>query len=71
MDPFFETIIQNSSTRILIYNGDIDTECDFMMARSFIGAVTKKTNMIVSFSIITPNLVSRIFENKIRSKFLL
>lgn len=51
MDPYFLTIIQNSSARILIYNGDVDTECDFMMAQKFIREVVKQNNMKVSKNI--------------------
>ena len=47
MDPYFETIIKNSSARILIYNGDIDTQCDFMMAQKFVAAVAQQNNMTV------------------------
>ncbi len=48
MDPYFKTIIQNSSTKILIYNGDVDTECDFMMAQKFFAFVAQENKMKVS-----------------------
>ncbi len=36
MGPYFENIIQNSETRILLYNGDADTQCNFLSAEWFL-----------------------------------
>uniref|UniRef100_A0A7E4ZRA9 Carboxypeptidase n=1 Tax=Panagrellus redivivus TaxID=6233 RepID=A0A7E4ZRA9_PANRE len=42
MAPFFDTIIQNAPNfRILVYNGDVDTVCNFLGDAKFIDGVAK------------------------------
>ena len=50
MDPYFKQIIQDGTTRILIYNGDVDETCNFLLSEFYFHEkIVTANNMEVNY----------------------
>uniref|UniRef100_A0A914VN76 Uncharacterized protein n=1 Tax=Plectus sambesii TaxID=2011161 RepID=A0A914VN76_9BILA len=47
LDDIFDFILQNSNISILIFAGDVDLVCNFMMQELFVNDVAQKNNLIL------------------------